>query len=41
MVSGREVPFWFQRQAIHHGPMGWVLTPLKRLKRKLMGQPAN
>ena len=41
MISGREVPFWFQSQAIHHSPMGWVLTPLKRLKRKLMGQPAN
>ena len=41
MISGREVPLWFQSQAIHHGPMGWVLMPLKRLKRKLMGQPAN
>jgi hypothetical protein len=41
MISGREVPLWFQSQAVHHSPVGWILTPLKRLKRKLMGQPAN
>ena len=37
MVSGREVPFWFLSQAIYHGPIGWLLLPLSRLKRRLMG----
>jgi len=38
MVSGREVPFWFLAQAIYHGPVGWIMLPLSRLKRKLLGE---
>lgn len=37
MVSGREVPFWFLAQAIYHGPAGYIMLPLSRLKQKLMG----
>jgi len=33
MVSGRKVPFWFLSQAIYHGPVGWLMLPLSRLKR--------
>ena len=37
MVSGRDVPFWFLAQAIYHGPIGWIMLPLSRLKRRLFG----
>jgi hypothetical protein len=38
MVSGRKVPFWFLAQAIYHGPVGWIMLPLSRLKRRLLGR---
>ena len=38
MVSGRKVPFWFLAQAIYHGPIGWIMLPLSRLKRRLISR---
>jgi hypothetical protein len=38
MVSGHKVPFWFLAQAIYHGPIGWIMLPLSRLKQRLMGR---
>jgi hypothetical protein len=35
MVSGHKVPFWFLGQAIYHGPIGWIMLPLSRLKRRM------
>ena len=35
MVSGHKVPFWFLGQAIYHGPIGWLMLPLSRLKRSV------
>jgi hypothetical protein len=33
VVGGHNVPFWFLAQAIYHGPVGWLMLPLSRLKR--------
>ena len=38
MVSGHKVPFWFLAQAIYHGPVGFMMLPLSRLKQRLMGR---